>query len=437
MAKEKKIIKEFVFDPRILISPPFTKCPKCKHTSFGILSIHKSYYEKRCRNCMYPNPKKNELSYTMPLTTLNKKVIYVDQMAISNMMKAINPKLKAFTKIDKVWLQLFERLDTLCKMQLIICPSSDFHQEESMLSIYYDSIKSMYNLLSGGIKFKNELSLKIDQALLSLELFLDNKPFTLEVLNRNSAFNDDINIWQDRIFLTVELNITDNQIEAARKNRDEISEGFYEIFKKWQSSKKTFQEFFEVEERVSLQPLYDFINFIKKQGTESSQIDFLMSPNWVLLNTIQSQITKKLSDPVQILKSIVDYFNSENFKSIPTQRISSYMFAGIARKASLGQKKPPSKGMLTDISIISNYLPYCDAMFLDNECVALLKENPTGDYIKEFKTRLFSINTMPDFLEYLENIKDSASSKHLNKLSEVYGNDWSKPFTTLYGMKGE
>lgn len=435
MAENKKHIREFMFDPRMLISPPFSQCPKCNQPAFGILSIHKNYYEKRCRNCMYPNPRSNEHSYIVPLPALSKKVIYIDQMALSNMMKAINSKLKTYNKIDKVWLQLFECLDTLCKMQLIICPSSDFHQEESMLSSYYESIKSMYNLLSGGLKFKNEFSIKMDQALLALDLFLDNKPFTPKNLNQISAFNDDINIWQDRIFLTVDFDITDAQIEGARKHRDEISEGFNEIFAKWKKSKKSFQEFLDVEENASLQPLYDYIDFIKKQGSGNVQLDFLMSPNWILFNTIQSRIGNNESDPEQVLKSVVDFFYSENFKSIPTQRIASYLFAGIARKATHGQKRPPSKGMLNDISIISNYLPYCEAMFLDNECLALLTENPTGEYIKDFKTKLFSKNTLSDFLEYLENIKVNTTSEHLKKLKEVYGEDWIKPYTKLYDRK--
>lgn len=301
----------------------------------------------------------------------------------------------------------------------------------------------MYNLLSGGIKFKNEFSLKMDQVILSLELFLDGKPFTPDVLKQNLAFDEDINIWQDRIFLTVEFNITDEQIESARNQRDEVSEGFNEIFEKWQTSNnKTFQEFFEIEENAVPQiVLNDYIDFIKKQTSSSDEerfsslFDSVYSPSILLFNTVHFKIKKKILDSVLSLKTTRDFINSDNFKSIPTHKISSYMFAGIARKATQGQKRSPSKGMLNDINIISNYLPFCDAMFLDNECVALLKENPTGDYIKNFKTKLYSKNSINDFFEYLNDIEISTTSVHINKLKEVYGDGWNKPYTTLYGMK--
>jgi len=357
-------------------------------------------------------------------------------------MKVLNPNTKAHDKIDKIWFQLFEVLDKLCKMQLIICPSSDIHREESSLSPYYDSIKRMYDLLSGGIKFTNELNLKIQQVISSLRLFLDSKQFSNDILENDLAFHQDIHVWQDRIFLTVEFNATEEEIERARKLRDEVSEGFNVIFVKWQQSKKTFKEFYETEEKASTEiVLNDYVAFLKKQISISDNekvnnlFDSILSPSIILFNAVHSEVRKKYTDALESLKVTFDFFNSDNFRSIPSHKISSYMFAGIARKASQGQKRAPSKGMLNDINIISNYLPFCDAMFLDNECVALLKENPAGDYINIFKSGLYSKNAMDGFFEYLENIENSASPKHINKLKEVYGDGWNKPYTSLYETK--
>lgn len=438
-------MNEIIYDPRIWISPPYSKCPKCQQKTFGILGIHKSSYEKRCKNCMYPNPHRNEPSYIIPLPKISKKIIYLDQMAISNMMKVLNPNTRAYNKIDKIWLHLFEKLDKLCKMQFIICPSSSFHQKESALSPYYDAIKSMYNLLSNGIEFKNAFNLKMDQVILSLQLFLDSKPFSHDILQHDLAFNEDINFWQDHIFLTIDPKITEDQIELARKQRDEISEEFNkELFEKWQASSKSFQEFFDIEEKATFQiVIEDYMEYAKEQSTITEEerftnlLHFDIPVNVILFNTIHDIIKKQYSDLKISLQTTIDFIKSANFKSLPSHKISSYMFAGLARKATHGQKRPPSKGMLNDINIISDYLPFCDSMFLNNECIALLTENPTCDYIKNFNTRLYSKNSINSFLEYLNDIENNATPDHINKLKEVYGDSWGKPYTTLYSTKGE
>ena len=64
---------------------------------------------------------------------LKKKIIYLDQFAISEMMKAFNPKTPAFHKIDRFWKVLFCKLDRLLRLQAICCPDSDFHEDESLL----------------------------------------------------------------------------------------------------------------------------------------------------------------------------------------------------------------------------------------------------------------------------------------------------------------
>ena len=128
-------MKQITFDPRIFVNTPYIECPKCGSKAFGILSIYEDRYLRRCKNCLFP--KANEKSAHTPLPRLKKKVIYIDQMAISNMMKILNPETKAYKKgsVDEFWFLLFNKLDYLSKLQLIICPDSEFHEEESLLFI--------------------------------------------------------------------------------------------------------------------------------------------------------------------------------------------------------------------------------------------------------------------------------------------------------------
>ena len=85
------------------------------------------------------------------------KVIYVDQFAISNMMKAIDVAAEAHDRAaaDPFWLALFEQLERVCKLQLAICPDSRQHFNESLVSPFFDALKRMYEQLSHGVTFES------------------------------------------------------------------------------------------------------------------------------------------------------------------------------------------------------------------------------------------------------------------------------------------
>ena len=156
-------MSNIIIDPREFINPPYIKCPKCGKESFGVLMISNYHYNRRCNECFYPNPRRGEPQAIFPLPRLVKKIIYVDQFAISNMMKILNPHSKAYQKeaINEFWIRLFERLHSLCKLQLIVCPKSFLHTDESLLSPYFRPLKEMYELLSHSISFHDHEAIKI------------------------------------------------------------------------------------------------------------------------------------------------------------------------------------------------------------------------------------------------------------------------------------
>lgn len=54
-----------------------------------------------------------------------KKVIYLDQFAISEMVKALDTRSKAHARVNPFWQQVFEALERVCKLQLVVCPWSE------------------------------------------------------------------------------------------------------------------------------------------------------------------------------------------------------------------------------------------------------------------------------------------------------------------------
>jgi hypothetical protein len=93
----------------------------------------------------------------------------------------------------------------------------------------------------------------------------------------------------------------------------------------------------------------------------------------------------------------------------------------------------PNQGTANDIEIVSTLLPYCDAMFMDNECSALWHDIPKRHTLP-YLCRVFSKNTGADFIRYLTEIKYSATPEHLKLIEEVYGPDPLKPQQSIYGV---
>ena len=61
---------------------PFKTCPQCGAQEFGVYGVHGCMYRRRCRACWH--------GAEFPLWPLSRKIIYIDQFAISDMMKTLN-----------------------------------------------------------------------------------------------------------------------------------------------------------------------------------------------------------------------------------------------------------------------------------------------------------------------------------------------------------
>ncbi len=133
---------------------------------------------------------------------------------------------------------------------------------------------------------------------------------------------------------------------------------------------------------------------------------------------------------------VYEYFTSPALASLPFLRLSSMIFASVARKAAAGMKELPSQGLSNDVDAISTLLPYCDAMFIDNECRAYFDEEPLRSDLTH-ETRLFSLRNKEAFLEYLDSIKAGMTAEHLQIVDGIYGEGWTEPYTTVFGAAVE
>ncbi|MGB2714841.1 MAG: hypothetical protein WBC51_11710, partial [Vicinamibacterales bacterium] len=161
---------DFAFDPNTLVSRPFVACPHCGAQQFGVLIVGPQSYSRRCRAC-------GHRSEMIPLPALLRKVVYIDQFAISNMMKTLNRAHGHHARAagDPFWRRLFERLDRLVQLQLVICPFSEVHINESVVSPDGAALRVMYERLSLMVGFEFGSVIAERQLRMALDAWLENR----------------------------------------------------------------------------------------------------------------------------------------------------------------------------------------------------------------------------------------------------------------------
>jgi hypothetical protein len=135
--------RSFRLDPRMFVTGPFELCSRCGTRELGTLSITNNFHLRRCRNCFHNEGER--------LPRLRKKLIYLDQMVLSNIAKELDPVWRGHTRRpDPFWVDLFDQLDRLVKLQLIVCPESPIHEEESCVGFTNTSPAVQPELSSSG-----------------------------------------------------------------------------------------------------------------------------------------------------------------------------------------------------------------------------------------------------------------------------------------------
>lgn len=419
------------YDPNIWVSKPFIKCPECEcENCYGVLSIHGNSYSRKCVKCG------SRAKYGLP--KIRKKIIYLDQFVISNMIKSIHPNI-ASTKSganNKFYKEMFCKLDKLIKLQLVVCPYSGFHKDESLLSSFPKEHREMYEHLSNGISFKNYMDIISDQLYQVVSLWLEGDNAKYPDLKPNRVMNRDIHVWEERFRLSVNLGLLPNYVEDMTSIREEVGSKVRKIFNEvWKKEKKNKIQWYNEE----LTGFYD--NLIKSYNSRTLQLQKILSglypfsldaviPDYSqnIICNLKNKFLKYGVLEVNFWKKLKEFFLSQFVCKIPFIQISSWMYAAMACKAK--SKKNIKDSFPADVTLISTLLPYCDAMIIDKECHSILNE--LNKELVDYPCKIFSLNNKYDFFEFLNSIEDDCSTSHFELIDEIYGEGWAGTYTDIY-----
>lgn len=447
--EKRKALKQRVMkiSRRDFISGPYKRCPNpqcAAENAFGVsfLIEGSSGYTRECIKCGYQE------GFNLP--SIKKKILYLDQFVISNLVKLLDKSHPSHEKIkaDPFWESLFIKLEAASKSQAIICPDSFHHKDESLTGIMdFRLIKRLYEHFSHGKTFYPSVIIERNQIAQHFEGWLTNEKIKFDFNPENIAFEQDLHKWAVGLRISVGGNPYPGQIEDLQRTNITTKEQLAVLWARWQSETNVgFVERTKEETLGLWKGMRDAANqFAERKALAMKKIaagedykleldDFLppMS-NDIIVELIRIARRKNIPE-TQIPSTIARYFNDVNsLLEIPQIRISSVILAGWAYRAALGKKNPPKS--VVDVQFISSYLPYCDALFVDKESALILKEFPKNapSYLrlKEFHAKVFSLNNKEEFLDYLDQLVAEIPSVQIAMLKDMEGEDYAKPYWSI------
>ena len=285
------------------------KCPNCgKEGKFGNVNITGDTVNRGCKFCGKWN--------NIPLPPLKKDILYLDQFFLSH----------AFRNNEQPFVDAVNRIQEIASQQLLVCPYSRIHMEETHLW-RHDEKNKLFEFIkqtARGHEFSTTYSIKEKQLVNSFSNFLqsNNDHFSIK---ENHAFNDNIHAWDDYFWIDIRPYIGD--IDEIRKGKDESVSSLADIFDGWRHSVATFEEDRRSEAIGYADSLLkQYIEGITKLAENGPQEYFNLS--------IESQYVRNLlyfdKDELSYkdrIKRVTTFLLSDYFVNTPYIDISCQLFA--------------------------------------------------------------------------------------------------------------
>ncbi len=357
------------------------------------------------------------------LPDLNKKAVYLDQFMFSLIYNVKNggnlPKgHEAFAK------EVYALLRRCVLLQQIFLPHSDIHRDETTVFHSPIDLRGLYEFFGGGVSLRGRRDVELAQTIKFAEAFFDGKEPEI-TFDLNEVAGSKRNEWLPDMHIGVRADYS-QFADNIRKARKETHEAVKRLAKTWSDTNPSFKEVLDWE--------FASIGPSKKEALErwfQRAINRDPGDVRVLFEISGSPIHREYEVLCRMLKDrgveedkrpahIIEFWQWERIRDIPHHRISAYLFAVVARRVAMGERKIIDQGLANDVDTIATYAPYVDALFLDKRCAAMLAEEPLSTDL-EYKAQIFSMRDTDGFLEYLHEIESGTPEDVREFAFRIYG----------------
>ena len=352
-----------------------------------------------------------------PLPPFPKKVVYLDQCAISSIVKAKDP----------FWVQLNDRLKLLIDLQLIACPYSRCHREESMLSERWrDKLQVLYKKLAGEDRFCSPDKIEFTQLRRALLSYLGHPEPARETDRWKDYCAEDPHRFAGDMLVYCHFSANEAVVSSVRQRKRAIHAELEDASDYWKKNPQGFKDSVAKEqsdygrnlikayrqltaaqtaiENMLSGELLEAYRSVVRPGKFDPRTSPGTQPGIELVHSLACEVLHLQRDEADPLDAVDKFFKSEQVRSVPFLDIQSSPVATIAQQTqSITKSRKPKPSDWYDVQAISCYAPYCDVMFLDNE-FRILATQGNVDVPGRYGVRLFSEANREAFRAYLDSI---------------------------------
>jgi hypothetical protein len=393
--------------------PPFRQCPKCKKQAFGTLSVGGTVATKRCKDCRY--------SHGEVLPDVDKRVVYLDQFAVSELYKTKTKTRRKGASSERFWQDCYSLANRAYLRQQVVFPVSNLHSDETIVFHSAAELRTAHEMFSGDTTFEHTGTIARHQEWEFAKAYLAGLGPPSLTFNVDDVLSGNRNVWLPVYHVGVN---SDFSIFAPGLRRDKAKAevSLKELAEGWVKNHSTFDQILKHElssygpamrSAVRHEIARTSAAFVSNDPSSMLEMGFGLQDRYKQLAAMFAQ--KGVSG-----KNVSTFLDWDGNEEQSAHKIFAYLMAALGWRVVSGQSPSLSASILNDFTAIATYAPYVDAMFVDRQCASLLQQGRLRSELN-YKARIFSMRNQQEFLDYLNELGDSASKEVREFAHDLYG----------------
>ncbi|MDP2731198.1 MAG: hypothetical protein Q8O55_12060 [Dehalococcoidales bacterium] len=322
-----------------------------------------------------------------------KTIVYLDQNFASNLAKSLylddwKDPLASFYR------ELYELLSDLTDRDLIICPTSHFHSEETELgNRVKEFLWHFVKQLGYGLSFKSYPEIMEQQVVTAARAYC-NLP-DIQCPEWEIAFNRDPHVPIRRIprpDLLVSFPNSQEFNEYVRLSRTSLADEYWTYKVHCRGKRQTYNKELEVQKNQYILEIFKPRPSLNIKSSNLEQVLNLLGLAGVI------QFHRSVDEVLQHCADPERFFVSTQLLDCPYIHVwASLVAADIFFHP---EKKPPAS-LFTDFEIVASVLPYVDILATDSYICELVRRAKLSD---RFGTKIFTFRQREALLAELQRL---------------------------------
>jgi hypothetical protein len=312
-----------------------------------------------------------------------------------------------------------------------IFPVSSIHDAETSLSSFGSDLGLVHEML-GDVSLAAVDAITLEHVMIFAEAYLKGERSPNLIFDIDSILEGKRNVWLPDMHVTAQFDAS-QFAGSLRSGRKAAATEFEALAMRWALEKPSFATVLEAElssyakaNSGALSEVFSRFEEAARQGDGMALLEASGHPVYREFMALKGLFERHGCNSQESARRVIEFWAWPGLRELPRHRTSSYFFAAIARKMAAGQRRPPTPGTFSDLDAISTYAPFVDVMIVDNECAALLAEEPLKSEIS-FRAEIYSMKNRRNdrngesFVQYLEALADAAPAEVRKYAEEIYG----------------